>query len=168
MPGDLVVCSCKSHRLMIPWVCHFRPRSSNQLCRSCTWFSQGTQSCFNLGDILFRETEAGGCVCVYLYLYICIFTPISISLYFSILSVSIILSYLPIYLHFFVQRKWFTQLWRLGESASDGGGWRFRGSWNSSSKAEFLPAERRVIFVLITTFKWLGRAHPHWASFLSW
>ena len=40
-------------------------------------------------------------MCVYLYLYICIFTPISISLYFSILSVSIILSYLPIYIFLF-------------------------------------------------------------------
>ena len=93
-------CSCKSHRLMIPWVCHFCPRSSNQLCRSLHLIFSGHIELFELREhILFRETEAGGCVCVSISLYLYIYTYIYLSLLLSLSYLS--LSFYHIYLFTF-------------------------------------------------------------------
>lgn len=87
-PGGLVVCSCKFHRLMIPWVCHFRPRSNTQLCRSVHLIFSGHTGLFELrGHIIQRNRSRRMCVCIY----------ISISVYLSLyLSISTSLSYLSL------------------------------------------------------------------------
>ena len=87
---------------MIPWVCHFRPRSSDQLCRSVHLIFSGHTELFQLrGHIIQRNRSRRMCVCVSISLYLCIY-PISISLYFSILlSLSFYHIYLFIYIFLF-------------------------------------------------------------------
>lgn len=139
-------CSCKSHRLMIPWVCHFCPRSSNQLCRSLHLIFSGHIEFFELREhIIQRNRSRRMCVCIYISISVYLYLYLSLSTSLSLLS--IFLSYLPIYFFFFKGNGshncgGLVSQHLMGEAVDLGG------SCNSSSKAEFLPVERRVIFVL--------------------
>ena len=85
---------------------------------------------------------------MYLYLYICIFIPISISLYFSLSLIYLYLSIIFTYLLFFFKGNGSHNCGGLVSQHLMGEAVDLGGSCNSSSKAEFLPVERRVIFVL--------------------